>query len=69
MKLSIVLASTNNNPDYYMFIPKQILFWKKFDIKFIAIYIGDKLPEYLLAYIDNIIIWNNNLDIHTAYAG
>ena len=35
MKLTTVLASTNNNPDYYMFIPKHILFWNKFDIKFI----------------------------------
>jgi hypothetical protein len=37
MKLTTVLASVNNNRDYYLFIPKQIIFWKKFDIKFIKI--------------------------------
>ena len=41
MKLTTVLASVNNNRDYYLFIPKQILFWEKFSIKFIAIFIGD----------------------------
>jgi len=27
MKLTTVIGSVNNNPKYYMFIPKQILFW------------------------------------------
>ena len=67
MKLSTVLASVNNNPAYYMFIPKQILFWNHFGIKFIAVFVGDKLPDELTAYTDNIILWNNNLELNSAY--
>jgi hypothetical protein len=67
MKLSTVLASVNNNPAYYMFIPKQILFWNHFGIKFIAVFVGDKIPDELTAYTDNIILWNNNLELNSAY--
>lgn len=67
MRLTTVLASTNNNPDYYRFIPKQIIFWGKIGIRFIAVYIGDCLPEELIPYSDNIIIWSRNLDLHSAY--
>lgn len=67
MKLTTVLASVNNNRDYYLFIPKQIIFWGKFNIKFIAIFIGDKIPEEIAHCSNNIILWNNNLDINTAF--
>jgi hypothetical protein len=67
MKLSHVLASVNNNPNYYLFIPKQILFWKKFGIKFIAIFIGENIPEEILDCSGNIILWKNNLDLNTAF--
>jgi len=67
MKLTTVLGSVNNNPKYYMFIPKQILFWGAFNIKFIAIFVGEEIPEELISYKDNIILWNFNLDINTAY--
>jgi len=67
MKLSTVLGSTNLNPQYYMFVPKQILFWKHFGIKFIGVVIGDKIPDELKDYSDNIILWNRNLDINTAF--
>ena len=67
MKLSTVLASVNNNPSYYMFIPKQIMLWKRFGIKFIAVYVGEKIPDELISYTDHIILWNNNLDINSAY--
>ena len=67
MKLTTVLASVNNNRDYYLFIPKQIIFWGKFDIKFIAIFIGDKIPEEIAHCSNNIILWNKNLDINTAF--
>lgn len=33
MKLTTVLSCVNNNPEYYLFIPKQILFWEKFKFK------------------------------------
>jgi hypothetical protein len=67
MRLSLVIASVNNNPDYYMFIPKQILFWKKMDIMFLAIFVGDKIPDILDEYKDNIFLWTNNSDLHSAY--
>ncbi len=67
MKLTTVLGSVNNNPKYYLFIPKQIIFWSKFNIKFIAVFVGDKIPEELNQYADNIILWNKNLDLNSAY--
>jgi hypothetical protein len=67
MKLSTVLASVNNNPRYYSFIPKQILFWKKFNINFISVFVGEKIPDELINYSNNIILWNKNLDLNTAY--
>ena len=45
MKLTTVIGSVNNNPKYYMFIPKQILFWKKFGINFIAVFVGNHIPD------------------------
>jgi len=61
MKLTTVLASVNNNPAYYMFIPKQIVFWHHFDIKFIAIFVGPEIPAELMPYADNIILWKKIL--------
>lgn len=69
MKLTTVLSCVNNNSNYYLFIPKQILFWGKFNIKFIAVFVGEKIPDELMDYKDNIILWNNNLDLHTAFVG
>lgn len=69
MILTHVLASVNNNPTYYMFIPKQISFWKKLNIKFIALFVGENIPSELLEYTDNIILYNKNLDLNTAYVG
>ena len=67
MKLTTVLGSVNNNPLYYMFIPKQIHFWKKFNINFIAIFVGEVLPNELIPYKENIILWNKNSDLNSAY--
>ena len=69
MKLTTVLASTNNNPKYYKFIPKQILFWKLFNINFIAVFVGEKIPDELEEYKNNIILWDKptNYILHTAY--
>jgi len=67
MILTTVLASVNNNPSYYMFIPKQIIFWKKFNIKFLAIFVGENIPLELNQYQDNIILWNRNLELNSAY--
>lgn len=67
MILTTVLASVNNSPKYYMFIPKQIKFWKHFNINFIAIFVGDTIPDELKDYSANIILYNKNLNINTAY--
>lgn len=67
MKLTTVLSCVNENENYYLFIPKQIIFWKKFDIKFIAIFVGNKIPDVLTAYSDNIILWSHNLHLNTAF--
>lgn len=67
MRLTNVLASVNNNKDYYLFIPKQIIFWRKFNIKFTAVFIGDKIPEEIIDFSDNIILWNKNLDLNTVF--
>lgn len=67
MKLTTVLGSVNLNPQYYMFIPEQIYFWNKFNIKFIGIIIGNKIPEELTDYTNNIILWNKNLNINSAF--
>jgi len=69
MRLTTVLASTNDNPKYYMFIPKQITFWETFGIRFIAVFVGKEIPQELSAYSDNIILWNKNLNLNTAYVG
>lgn len=69
MKLTTVIGSVNNNRDYYLFIPKQILFWKKFGIKFIALFVGSSIPEEIIDCSNNIILWNNNLDINTSFVG
>ena len=67
MRLTTVLSAVNENPSYYMFIPKQILFWGKFNIKFVAIFIGEAIPEELKEYSDNIILWSKNLDLNRVF--
>ena len=67
MKLTTVISSVNSNPDYYNFLPYQILFWNKFGIKFICIYVGERIPSELQQYKENIILWDKNKDLHSAY--
>ena len=69
MKLTTVLGSVNNNPEYYNFIPKQIKFWKKFNINFIAIFIGNELPKELENYKKNIILWTKNSNLNPVFIG
>jgi hypothetical protein len=69
MKLTTVIGSVNDNPKYYMFIPKQIWFWKKFGINFIAVFIGNHIPTELMEYKNSIILWPHNLDLNSAYVG
>lgn len=67
MKLTTVLGSVNLNPEYYLFIPKQIKFWAKHNIKFIAILIGNKIPKELEPYTTNIILWKHNNEINNVF--
>lgn len=67
MRLTTVLAAVNNNRNYYMFIPHQIFFWNKFNINFIAVFIGNQIPDELLLYSSNIILWNKNLNLNDIY--
>ena len=67
MKLTTVISCVNNNPNYYLFIPKQITFWKKFGIKFIAVFVGETIPNEISHVSENIILWKNNLELHTAF--
>ena len=52
-----------------MFIPKQVAFWGKFGIKFVAVFIGENIPSELAKYETNIILWNRNLNINTTFVG
>ena len=67
MKLKYVLGTTNDNPNYYRFIPSQIQFWAYFGIKFIAIYIGETIPNQLLPFKHNIIHWPHTPQLNSIY--
>jgi len=67
MKLATVFCAVNNNPEYYRFIPKQILFWRKFGIRFIAVFVGQSLPAELIPYSHSIILWHRNAELDSAF--
>ena len=67
MKLTTVIASVNNNPNYYKFIPIQIKFWNYFKIKFLAIFVGNELPKELKSYNKNIVMWHKNKNINPIF--
>ena len=67
MRLTTVLSCANDNPNYYKFIPYQIKIWKYLNIKFIAVFVGNVLPEELLPYKDNIFLWNYTEDLPSVF--
>jgi len=69
MRLTTVLGSVDNSPKYYKFIPVQIYFWNKINVKFICVFVGTKIPDELKKYEKNIILWNKNLNLKGAYLG
>jgi hypothetical protein len=69
MKLTTVLGSVNLNPNYYLFIPKQIKFWGRHGIRFIAVIAGDYIPKELLPYSANIFLWKKNKEINSVFLG
>lgn len=67
MKLTTVIASVNNNPEYYQFIPKQISFWNHFGIRFLTIFVNHQIPDELSEYSNNIILWDKTHDLNPIY--
>ncbi len=67
MKLSIVLGCVNDNPEYYHFIPEQIYFWNKFGVKFIAVFVGNAIPEEFVKYGDQVLLWDKTPELNSAY--
>ena len=67
MKLATVFCAVNDNPEYYRFIPKQITFWRKFGIRFVAAFVGRSLPAELIPYSHSIILWHRNADLNSAF--
>lgn len=66
-KLEYVVASCNNNPAYFHFIPHQIEVWKKFGVTFICVFVNDTIPDYLLPYKSNIYLWNKCLHLNNVF--
>jgi hypothetical protein len=67
MKLATVFCAVNDNPEYYRFIPKQITFWRKFGIRFVAAFVGRSLPAELIPYSHSIMLWYRNADLNSAF--
>jgi hypothetical protein len=67
MKVTVAFCAINNNPEYYRFIPKQILFWRKLGIRFVAVYVGQSLPVELIPYSHSIMLWTANSDLNSAF--
>ena len=47
MRLTTVLGSVDNSPRYYKFIPIQIFFWNKINVKFMCVFVGTEIPTEL----------------------
>ena len=43
------------------------MFWKHFNIRFVAVFVGDAIPSKLMLYADNIILWPYNTHLNSAY--
>ncbi len=68
MKIDIVLVTTNENPLYYTFYPYVKKFWEKLlNVKCVLIYVGKELPETLVEFKDDIIIFDPIININTAF--
>jgi len=69
MKLDCVLTAVNNNPLYIDFIPLFVKFWNKLypqvDVKIILI--ADCIPENIIKYSNNIILFEPLENISTAF--
>lgn len=69
MRLTTVVASVNENPEYFRFIPCQIAIWASFHIRFVAVFAGSEIPKELSPYSENIILWDRTAELHPVYLG
>ena len=67
MRLTTVLGAVNDNARYYQFIPYQIHFWRAFGIRFVAYFVGETLPDILVPYQDNIVLWDKTPELHSVF--
>lgn len=69
MKLDCVLTAVNENPLYIDFIPLFIKYWNKLypqvDIK--IIFIANKIPDNIISYSNNIILFEPLKNISTSF--
>jgi len=68
MRLTTVLGSVDNSPQYYKFIPIQI-FLEKINVNFLCVFAGHQIPNELKPFEKIIILWNHNLDLKGAFLG
>lgn len=68
MKIDFVLTAVNDNSYYYNLYPYVSKVWKeKFNLDLICIFIGDKIPEILENYKENIILFKPIENINPIY--
>lgn len=68
MKLDVVLLSCNDNPEYYLFYPYVKEIWEKvLNCKCILLYVGINIPNELIKYKDDIILFKPLENVHTAF--
>lgn len=68
MKIDICLMSCNENYTYYSLYPYVKHIWEKIlNAKCILIYIGNEIPELLLPYKEDIILYKPKENINTTF--
>lgn len=69
MKLDCVLTACNLNPLYLEFVPIFVRVWKKLlpSVSVIIVLIADKIPEDILEYKDNIMLFPPMEGVSTAF--
>ena len=68
MKIDICLMACNDNETYYSFFPYVKEIWEKIlNVKCILIYVGNNIPELLIPYEEDIILFKPIENMHTAF--
>jgi hypothetical protein len=71
MRVSVALASVNDNPAYWEFVPAQVRFWGRWGIRFVAVLAAPAVPPQLQAFADagHVVLWDRDLDLAGQYLG